>query len=233
MKILIVEDEPELLTSITSYLNQNNFLCDTADNIRQALEYVNDNEYDCVVLDITFPVGSGLDVVKSLKAAHKLCGILIISAKDSLDDKLNGLELGADDYLTKPFHLPELAARVHAIHRRRAFGGNDLLILDKLTVNVQDKYVKTPNGSIDLTRKEYDLLLYFISNRNKVVTKESIIDHLWGEQAGMTDNHDLIYVHIKNLRKKLIEKGCPDYISGVYGVGYRFSVPKHNLADIS
>lgn len=229
MKILIVEDEPELLASITSYLSQNNFLCDVADNIRQAQEYIQDDKYDCVVLDITFPVGSGLDILRKLKATHKMCGVLIISAKDSLDDKLMGLELGADDYLTKPFHLAELAARIHAIHRRRAFDGNDLLILDKLTVSVQDKYVKTEKGNIELTRKEFDLLLYFISNKNKVVTKESIIDHLWGEQAGMTDNHDLIYVHIKNLRKKLMEKGCPDYISGVYGVGYRFSIPKPNI----
>ena len=122
------------------------------------------------------------------------------------------------------FHLPELAARLHAIDRRRSFEGNDLLVIDKLVVNVQDKYVKTDAGSIELTRKEFDLLLYFISNKNKVVTKQSIIDHLWGDQADMTDNYDLIYVHIKNLRKKLVDKGCPDYISAVYGMGYRFSV---------
>jgi DNA-binding response OmpR family regulator len=179
-----------------------------------------------VVLDITFPVGNGFEILRKLKEIKKNCGVLIISAKDSLEDKLIGLELGADDYLTKPFHLPELAARIHAIYRRRVFGGNDLLIIDKLIVNVQDKYVRTDNGSLDLTRKEFDLLLYFISNKNAVVTKQSIIDHLWGDQADMTDNYDLIYVHIKNLRKKLLDKGCPDYISAVYGMGYRFSIPK-------
>ena len=229
MKILIVEDEPELLKSITSYLEQNNFVCDNTNNLWQAHEYVRTRAYDCIILDITFPVGNGLDLLKYLKSNKLQSGVLIISAKNSLDDKLNGLELGADDYLTKPFHLPELAARVHAINRRRAFGGDDLLILDKLIVNLQDKYVNTDAGSIDLTRKEYDLLLYFISNKNKVVTKESIIDHLWGEQADMTDNYDLIYVHIKNLRKKLAEKGCDDYITAVYGVGYRFSTNKYKF----
>lgn len=223
MRILIVEDEPELLNSIKSYLNQNNFLCDFSSNIRDARELLINTAYDCLVLDITFPVGSGFDILKELKELKKNCGVLIISARDSLDDKLLGLELGADDYLTKPFHLPELAARLHAIHRRRAFDGNDLLIIDRLVVNIQDKYVKTDAGNIDLTRKEFDLLLYFISNKNTVVTKQSIIDHLWGDQADMTDNYDLIYVHIKNLRKKLLEKGCPDYIAAVYGMGYRFN----------
>lgn len=230
MKILIVEDEPELLKSINNYLVQNDFRCSQADNIRSAQAYLDENDYDCIVLDITFPVGSGFDIIKRLKAAGKNCGILIISAKNSLDDRLAGLELGADDYLIKPFHLPEMAARLHAIHRRRFFNGNDILTFDALTVNVQDKYVKTENGSVELTKKEFDLLLYFISNNEKVVTKQSIIDHLWGEQAAMTDNHDLIYVHIKNLRKKLVEKGCPDYISAVYGVGYRFSAKSNYMS---
>ena len=223
MKILIVEDEPELLKSIKTYLSQNNFLCDAADNIREARDHISDSTYNCVILDITFPVGNGFEILRKIKEIKKNCGVLIISAKDSLDDKLLGLELGADDYMTKPFHLPELAARLHAINRRRNFDGNDLVIVDKLVVNVQDKYVKTDTGSIDLTRKEFELLLYFISNKNKVVTKQSIIDYLWGDQADMTDNYDLIYVHIKNLRKKLVDKGCPDYISAVYGMGYRFS----------
>ncbi|WCT10340.1 response regulator transcription factor [Mucilaginibacter jinjuensis] len=226
MKILLIEDEPELLKSIGHYLSQNNFRCDQADNIRLAQAYLEINDYDCIVLDITFPLGSGFDVLKSFDSIGRHCGILIISAKDSLEDKLYGLELGADDYLTKPFHLPELAARLYAIQRRRFFGGNDILKLGELMVNIRDKYAKTQNGVIDLTRKEFDLLMYFISNKEKVVTKQSIVDHLWGEHASMTDNHDLIYVHIKNLRKKLVEKGCPDYISGVYGVGYRFSIDK-------
>lgn len=224
MRILVVEDEWELLRSITAYLESNTFICDQADHIYAAREKLREHDYDCVVLDITLPVGSGMDILREIKSAHKSCGILIISAKGSLDDKLLGLELGADDYLTKPFHLPELAARIHAINRRRMFGGNDLMVLDKLTVNVQDKYVRTELGPIDLTRKEFELLMYFISNKDRVVTKEAIIDHLWGIHSNMPDNYDLIYVHIRNLRKKMLEKGCADYIHAIYGIGYRFSV---------
>lgn len=222
MKVLVIEDEQELLNSISEYLCSNAFNCDKADNIYTAREKLNLYEYDCVVLDITLPVGNGMDILRELKAAHKSCGVLIISAKGSLDDKLTGLELGADDYLTKPFHLPELAARIHAINRRRVFAGNDVMLLDKLIVNIQDKYVKTEEGSIDLTKKEFELLMYFISNKGRVVTKEAIIDHLWGMHSNMSDHYDLIYVHIRNLRKKLMEKGCPDYIHAVYGIGYRF-----------
>jgi DNA-binding response OmpR family regulator len=230
MKILIVEDKQELLNSISDYMSNNSCLCDMADNIYTAREKIALFEYDCIILDLTLPVGDGLSILKELKMNKAKAGVLIISAKDSLDDKLIGLELGADDYLTKPFHLPELAARVHAINRRRSFEGNDIIEIDKISINIQDMHVETSKGSIDLTRKEYELLIYFISNKNRVVTKESILDHLWGEQANMTDNYDLIYVHVKNLRKKLTDKGCPDYISAVYGVGYRFSVPKIGVA---
>eukprot|EP01133_Synstelium_polycarpum_P017596 gene17596-20992_t len=218
MKILIIEDEQELLKSIASYLNGNAFICEQADNIYTAREKLKASDYDCVVLDITLPVGSGMDILRELKLEHKSCGVLIISAKGSLDDKLTGLELGADDYLTKPFHLPELAARIHAIHRRRVFGGSDLIEVDKLSLNIQDKYVRTHLGPVELTRKEFELLMYFISNKNRVVTKEAIIDHLWGAHSNMPDNYDLIYVHIRNLRKKLIDKGCPDYINAVGGI---------------
>jgi len=224
MRILVIEDEQELLKSITVYLESNAFICEQASHIYAAREKLAASDYDCIVLDITLPVGSGMDILRELKEAHKSCGVLIISAKGSLDDKLLGLELGADDYLTKPFHLPELAARIHAINRRRVFGGNDLMVLDKLTVNVQDKYVRTEQGTVDLTRKEFELLMYFISNKNRVVTKEAIIDHLWGVHSNMPDNYDLIYVHIRNLRKKMTDRGCPDYIHAVYGIGYRFSI---------
>jgi DNA-binding response OmpR family regulator len=226
MKILLIEDKLDLASSISEYLLQHQFYCDTADNILTAQEKINQFDYDCIILDITFPIGNGFEILKALKENHSKSGVIIISAKDSLDDKLKGLELGADDYLTKPFHLSELSARVNAIYRRRSFEGNNSIIFDKIHINILDMLVKINRQSINLTRKEYDLLLYFISNKNKVVTKESILDHLWDNQPNITDNYDLIYVHIKNLRKKLVEKGCPDYFSSVYGLGYRFSVPK-------
>ncbi len=228
MKVLIVEDEPELAKSIKAYLTTNTFICDLANNLYSARESIAKNTYDCIVLDITLPDGNGKDMLKELKKTKITSGILIISAKNSLDDKLNGLEIGADDYLTKPFHLPELAARIHAINRRRIFSGNDEVIFDKLEINIQDMHVKTANGSVSLTKKEFDMLLYFLSNKNKVLTKEAILDHLWEDDSNMTDNINLVYVHVKNLRKKLMEKGCPDYFSSVYGIGYKFKVPKND-----
>lgn len=228
MKVLIIEDEPELSKSIHTYLHQNNFTCDTASDFISARDKAVFNNYECIVLDISLPMGSGLEILKLLKKTRRGDGVVIISARNSLDDKIKGLELGADDYLTKPFHLAELSARINAIIRRRAFEGNNSIRLDKLVVDISDKNVRTARGTIDLTRKEYELLLYFISNKNRVVTKESIIDHLWGEEAGMTDNYDFIYAHIKNLRRKLTDHGCPDYIKAIYGVGYKFTITDPN-----
>lgn len=224
MNLLIVEDEPELSQSIATYLYQNKFTCDTALDFSSANTKINAGEYSCIILDLSLPGGSGLELLRRLKKINKTEGVLIISAKNSLDDKIEGLELGADDYLTKPFHLAELSARVNAIIRRKSFDGNNVVVLDKLIINIADKIVMTENGIIELTRKEYELLLYFASNKNRVVTKESIIDHLWGNHANMSDTYDIIYSHIKNLRKKLVESGCPDYIKAVYGMGYKFTV---------
>lgn len=226
MKVLIIEDELELARSIKTYLSMNAFVCDIIDNVNSAIESIQKNTYDCIVLDITLPDGSGLDILKELKQANNPSGVLIISAKNSLDDKVKGLEIGADDYLTKPFHLSELAARINSINRRRIFSGSNDIVFDKLIINIADFNVSTTNGSVSLTKKEFDLLLYFVSNKNKVLTKEAILDHLWEEDSNITDNYDLIYSHVKNLRKKLIEKGCPDYFNSVYGVGYKFKVPK-------
>lgn len=224
MNLLIVEDEPELSHSIATYLFQNKFTCDTALDFSSANSKISTGQYSCIILDLSLPGGSGLELLRRLKSINKTEGVLIISAKNSLDDKIEGLELGADDYLTKPFHLAELSARVNAIIRRKSFDGNNTVILDKLIINIADKTVATENGNVELTRKEYELLLYFASNKNRVLTKESIIDHLWGNHANMSDTYDIIYSHIKNLRKKLMESGCPDYIKAVYGMGYKFIV---------
>lgn len=198
--------------------------CEMAADFYSARTKLTNGNYDCIILDITLPGGSGLELLKQLKKNKQSDGVLIISAKDSLDDKLAGLDLGADDYLTKPFHLAELAARVSAIIRRRSFEGNTIIELDKLSINIFDKSARTEKGQLNLTRKEYELLLYFASNKNRVVTKESIADHLWEDHAQLADSYDFIYSHIKNLRKKLTEAGCPDYIRSVYGMGYKFSI---------
>jgi DNA-binding response OmpR family regulator len=222
MKILIIEDEEKLANNIKAYLNSEQFTCEIASDFHEAIEKIHVYEYACIILDITLPHGSGFDILKELKKARKAEGVLIISAKNSLDDKLLGLKIGADDYLTKPFHLPELVARVSAIIRRKSFDGNDEIALDNLTLNLSDKTLRSDKEIILLTRKEYDLLLYFLSNKNRVVTKEAIVEHLWGDDIDMADSYDFIYSHIKNLRKKLMQAGCPDYIKAVYGMGYRF-----------
>jgi DNA-binding response OmpR family regulator len=222
MKILIIEDEKKLADNISAYLSSEQFTCEVAYDYHTAIEKIQIYEYACIILDITLPHGSGLDILKELKQARKAEGVLIISARNSLDDKVMGLRIGADDYLTKPFHLPELEARVSSIIRRKSFEGNNLITLDHLTLDLSEKTLKSKEETIALTRKEYDLLLYFLSNRNRVVTKEAIVEHLWGDEIDMADSYDFIYSHIKNLRKKLMQAGCPDYIKAVYGMGYRF-----------
>ena len=223
MKILIIEDEKELSASICTYLKNEKFFCEVAYDFASAMEKVSLYEYACIVLDISLPGGSGMDILKELKANNKADGVLIISAKNSLDDKVLGLKSGADDYLTKPFYLPELAARVAAIIRRKSFDGNNFLQFDELLLNLDEKSVKVNNKIIDLTKKEYDLLLYFISNKNKVISKGAIAEHLWGDNMDMADNYDFIYTHIKNLRKKIIQAGSRDYIKSIYGMGYRLT----------
>jgi DNA-binding response OmpR family regulator len=226
MKILIIEDEKELSKSICSYLANEQFTTETAFNFNTAIEKISLYEYACIVLDITLPGGSGLDILKELKANNKADGVLIISAKNSLDDKIYGLKAGADDYLTKPFHLPELGARVAAIIRRKSFDGNSTIVFDELKIDIDAKQVLVNSKELDLTKKEYDLLLYFISNKNKVISKSAIAEHLWGDNMDLAYNYDFIYTHIKNLRKKMLQQGAPDYIRSVYGMGYKFSLSK-------
>lgn len=222
MKLLVIEDEIELSKSICSYLKKDNFICEPTYDFDDAMHKISENDYECILLDITLPKGNGLNILRELKDLGKADGVLIVSAKNSLNDKLDGLNLGADDYLTKPFHMAELSARVASIIRRKYFEGQNKIITDDLIIDLQNKVVKGKSGTIELTRKEYELLLYFTANKNKVITKEAIVEHLWGEHIDMNDNHDFIYTHIKNLRKKLIQDGCRDYIRAVYGMGYKF-----------
>ncbi|WP_221392961.1 response regulator transcription factor [Dyadobacter sp. NIV53] len=224
MKLLVIEDERDLSDSICSYLNSEQFTCETAYDYPTALDKVVINEYACIILDITLPNGNGLDILSHLKTLNKIDGVLIISAKNSLEDRVKGLNSGADDYLTKPFHLSELGARVAAIVRRKSFEGKTRIVVGHLILDLAERILRSGDDQIALTRKEYELLLYFLSNKNKVVTKEAIVEHLWGDDIDMSDSYDFIYSHIKNLRKKLMNAGCPDYIKAVYGMGYKFSL---------
>lgn len=223
MKILIIEDEKELSQSICAYLTNEQFICEQAFDYKTASEKIAWYEYACIVLDITLPDGSGMDILKELKEENKLDGVLIISAKNSIDDKVYGLKAGADDYLTKPFHLSELSARVAAIIRRKSFDGKTILRFDLLEIDLNKKEASIHRKVLDLTKKEYELLLYFIGNKNKVINKNAIAIHLWGDDMDIADSYDFIYTHIKNLRKKLLHAGARDYIKSVYGIGYKFS----------
>ena len=221
MKILIIEDEKALSESIAAYLKGEDYVCETAADFAAALEKTEFYTYDCILLDITLPGGSGLQILKELKQNNKLDGVLIISAKNALDDKVAGLKLGADDYLAKPFHLSELSARIAAIIRRKNFEGNNVIRFNDISIDTLAKAVSIDNKPLDLTKKEYELLLYFVSNKRRVISKNAIAEHLWGDD--MPGNYDFIYTHIKNLRKKLLDTAHADYIRSVYGMGYKFT----------
>jgi DNA-binding response OmpR family regulator len=223
MKILIIEDEPALLDSIQKYLEHQGYVCEAVRDFVTGREKVRSFNYDCVVVDIGLPFGSGLDIVKELKQIEARSGIIIISAKNSLEDKLKGLELGSDDYLTKPFHLSELNARINAILRRRNFGGSKTINFNEINLDPEAQQVTVNNKAVNLTDKEYQLLEYFIANKRRVLTKAAIAEHIWGDEYEQVSNYDFIYSHIKNLRKKLLDAGCEDYIKTVYGSGYRFT----------
>jgi DNA-binding response OmpR family regulator len=228
MNLLIVEDQKELSNSIISYLSNGNYTCESVYDYHSAFEKVCIYNYSCVVLDLCLPYGNGLDILKHLKKNGNPAGIVIISAKDSIEDKVHGLNIGADDFLTKPFHLSELEARIASVIRRRSFDGKNQITLDNLVLDIREKTLTGPSGQIDLTRMEYMLIEYFISNKGKVVTKEAIGEHLCGDDIDLPDNYDFIYTHLKNLRRKLKNAGCSGVIKTVHGMGYKFCSATHN-----
>lgn len=222
MKLLIIEDSQQLADSMISYLQQEGYRCEVVTDVNGALEKVLFHDYDCILLDLMLPDGSGLKVLEELKANAKMDGVIIISAKDSLDDRIQGLRIGADDYLAKPFHLAELGARIQAVIRRKNFLGSNKIIFKELSIDVQAQLITVNGAVIFLTRKEYDLLLFLISSKGRVVSKNAIAEHLSGDMSDLLDNHGFVYAHIKNLKKKLSESGCIDYINTVYGFGYQW-----------
>jgi DNA-binding response OmpR family regulator len=222
LKLLIIEDEQGLRENITAYFNEDGNICESCNCLSAALDKLACYDYDCILLDIGLPDGEGFAVLEYLKAQMKNEAVLIISARNSLDDKIKGLNIGADDYLTKPFHLAELKARVVAIYRRIAFQTNNKLIFNEISINLLGRSVEVNEIPVILTRKEYDMLLYFIANKGKVISKSAIAEHLWGDEMDMHDHFDFIYTHIKNLRKKLLDANSNDYLKSIYGIGYKF-----------
>lgn len=224
MKILVIEDNRELLGAVEDILRAEKYVCEVAADFHTALEKTALYRYDIVVVDINLPDGSGLELIKVIKKQNAATGIIVISARNSLDNKIEGLDLGADDYLTKPFDMAELVARVKALLRRRNFAGSSLASLGKITINTTSRQVKASGQRIELTKSEYDILLFFFANNGRVLTRESIAEHIWGDNMDLADSFDFIYSHIKNLRKKITATGCPDPIKMVYGIGYKFQI---------
>ena len=193
-----------------------------ASTFAEAMRKIEVFDYDCILLDITLPDGNGLKILEALKKENKQDGVIIISAKNSLDDKIRGLKIGADDYLTKPFHLSELTARMYSLIRRRRFNNSNIVRQGELEIDLLAKTVSVNSTLVTLTRKEFDLLIYFIGNKNRVISKSTLAEHLSGDFADMLDNHDFVYAHVKNLKKKLNEAGCEQFLKTVYGTGYKW-----------
>lgn len=227
MKILIIEDNKELAQSMTYYLEEEHYICECAYSYNEALDRLSFNSYDCILLDIMLPDGNGLNLLNHVKNEKINSGVLIISAKDALDDKIKGLEKGADDYITKPFHLPELHARLRAVYRRKKMDGYNDVKFNEIILNTDTLEVFIHETRLEVTQKEFELLLYFLVNKNRVLSKQSIANHLWGDYTDNLANFDFVYQHVKNLRKKIATAQGNDYVETVYGLGYKFNVLKY------
>jgi DNA-binding response OmpR family regulator len=224
MKILALEDNKELAGSIKDFLTMAGYICELASTVDEAREKILNFTYDCILLDIMLPDGNGLDILKLIKSEKMQCGILIVSAKEALDDKIKGLEGGADDYLTKPFHLSELHARIRAIYRRKSLNGNssNIITFNEISLNTETLQAYIHKNLLDITHKEFELLMYFMVNKSRVLSRQAIAAHLWGDYTDNLANLDFVYQHVKNLRKKISLLNGTDYIDTVYGLGYRF-----------
>jgi DNA-binding response OmpR family regulator len=221
MKILVVEDEPSLQEVIRNTLEKERYVVEVADNLNGAIEKTGVYDYDCILLDIMLPDGSGLELLQHLKQNRKKENVIIISAKDSIDDKIAGLDLGADDYLAKPFHLAELVARVRSVLRRKHSDGEHTISVGNVTLFPDNFMVQVAGNPLELSRKEYDILHHFINRKGRLVSKSALAEAVWGDYIDQADNYDFIYAQMKNLRKKLADAGADIEIKAVYGAGYK------------
>ena len=202
-------------------LEREDFVVETADGYHDALSKIGVYEYDCILLDISLPDGNGLEILKELKNKEISDNVIIVSAKDSLDDKIKGLDLGADDYLPKPFHIAELHARINAVLRRKKFDGYNILNIANVSINFDKHLVFIDNNEISFNRKEFDILLYLVTNKDRLVNKSALAEHVWGDYIDQSDDFEFIYSQIKNLRKKLNTYKADIEIKAVYGIGYK------------
>jgi len=221
MKILIIEDEPEMRDNMVQSLQKDMYIVETAADYYSAREKLEIYKYDCILLDIGLPGGSGLNLLKELKKDGKDGGVIIVSAKDSLDDKVEGLNLGADDYLPKPFHMAELHARVKSIIRRKTLDGNSRIVFSNIIIETDQRTALVNDKDLELNRKEFDVLLYLVTNKNRLVNKIALAEHVWGDYIEAVSSFDFVYSQIKNLRKKLKDNNAEVEIQAIYGVGYK------------
>ncbi|MDR0745210.1 MAG: response regulator transcription factor [Mediterranea sp.] len=223
MKILVIEDEYALLKTVEDFLLMEKYVVEKAADYYSAMKKIMIYDYDCILLDISLPGGSGLQILREMKKENRTGNIIIISAKDSLEDKVTGLDWGADDYLTKPFHLPELHARIKAVLRRKQMDGKQILQLGNLSVDFAQRQAFIENNPLKLNRKEFDMLTFFITNKNRLITKDALVEHVWGDNFDMADNFDFVYSQVKNLRIKLHDGHSDILIENVYGIGYKLT----------
>lgn len=223
MKILVIEDNIELLNDIKNFLEREGNVCEIAPDYRTAYMKVGIFPYDILVVDLTLPDGNGLDIIREIKKENIDVGIIIVSAKNALEDKVNGLEIGADDYLTKPFYLPELNARINALYRRKVYNGSKEIVFNEIKIKPEKHEVFVNDHPLTLTKKEFDIIHFFVANKNRLLTKEAIAEHIWGDHIEMSDSFRFIYTHLANLRKKILDLGGKDYIKSIYRVGYKFT----------
>ena len=224
MKLLVIEDEYEINEVICRFFNHEGFTVEGVSTFFEARLKILDNEYDCVVLDLSLPDGDGLNLIPLLKRRQKSTSIIVVSARNTIADKINGLDLGADDYLAKPFSVAELNSRIRSVIRRTRFSGSQGLVCNELKVMLEERQCYVHGKEVVLTPKQFDLLCYFMMNKNRVLTKESIVEHLWGDDMCINaPSFDFIYTHIRNLRRKIVEAGGNDYIRSIYSLGYKFA----------
>lgn len=223
MKVLIVEDQDCLLEDIVEYLSYSQIVTEKAKTLEVAKDKLVSFEYDIILVDLMLPDGNGIDLIELIKRLRSKTAVFVITAKDSIDDKILALDKGADDYLSKPFHLAELKAKLCALYRRIRFEGGNQIKFKEIEIDINSKQVKVLDQFIFLTQKEYELLLLFLSNKNRVLGKNNIAESLWGSCVSSYDHFDFVYQHIKNLRKKLTKNGAKPYIQNVYGIGYKFN----------
>lgn len=231
MKILIIEDEPEMLENMVKSLQQEMYVVETAKDFTSAMEKLDVYEYDCILLDIGLPGGSGLDILKEIKKEGKDGGIIVVSARDSVDDRIKGLNLGADDYLPKPFHMAELHARVKSIIRRKTLAGNPVVVFNNISIDTNQRSVFIGSQTLELNRKEFDVLLYLVTNKNRLVNKTALAEHVWGDFVDEMNSFEFVYSQIKNLRKKLKDYNAEVEIQAIYGVGYKLVESHINQGD--